>query len=679
MVATNKVLTVSYGTFSCTLEGFDDSFEMMKAVAEYFRDLSADDRYFGAEPPKLDQDALAQAASRNSTQAISARKEGDTIVLSPKDTSAQTAPSSDLRPASSLAERIARIRAVAKQAELEERLAEPEASSSEHMQSHATPEAGNTIEDAFYEDEEDISDEVSHAEILPVTASALADPSDAIEQDEPDYEDETPQDATEQTTDASEVVSVEETPVAELEPAETSTQITPETIDDIAESVTLEETAPADPQAQHIPEQADTISLEAEPDTLAVETSESASADATTELEQADFSSDAPDAAALDATDQDQPQEMLVQDEVEPEMEPLVLTPADAVTQSDQPAEPRKPRVHVIKVDTSQVETNAQSAHDDLNAQQAADLEQALGGAFEDTLEDKSPAAEVTDEVSPELNDAVFEDDDFETSLAAALADDDTVDDTEVTPLDTAEDVSEEIQQNVETIDKAQVTPRRVSEASQNQDVNADQDMDRLVETTNEQMSKPDSSRRRNALAHLRAAVAATLSDVSIRGEKEEKDPQAYRSDLEQVVRPRRPNTRVLRSEINEEIQQTPLRLVAEQRVDIAPETNVKSTSISPEDYATFDEYAEAVGAFSLEDKIEACASYLQFVLGEAAFSRPMLMNTVKKGAPEEFSREAGLKRFGALIREGKIKRTEDGKFVASQEIGYQPTDLMAG
>lgn len=70
--------------------------------------------------------------------------------------------------------------------------------------------------------------------------------------------------------------------------------------------------------------------------------------------------------------------------------------------------------------------------------------------------------------------------------------------------------------------------------------------------------------------------------------------------------------------------------------------------------------------------------SYLQFVLGKSEFSRPMLMNTVKRVAPEEFSREVGLKRFGALIREGKIKRTEAGKFVASQEIGYQPTDLMA-
>ena len=261
-----------------------------------------------------------------------------------------------------------------------------------------------------------------------------------------------------------------------------------------------------------------------------------------------------------------------------------------------------------------------------------------------------------------------------------------------------------------------------VSEVSGEAPAGRDVSVDRLLAQANSELEKKEGSRRRSAIAHLKAAVAAVRAD----GGKVEKESDAaeartldrFRSDLASVVRPDtgeaasapepvRPRpASVVAEESDADAAEKPARsrrrmpplmLVSEQRidkpaVDEAPATPVRprrvhSTDVDGEETNelfedslaggtdeaagnlfeeddAFSRFVADHGAEGLQEILEASAAFGAEVQGIEKSSRPQIMHRMVRFLPEDsFSREEGLRAFGILLREGRIKRVERGLF----------------
>lgn len=779
MVHNNKVLTVSYGTFSCTLEGFEDSFGTMQAIAEYFRDLAADDRYFGAEPPQPDAQMLAQIAQREVTRQVEARTSSEGIHLraaSPAlvpDATATDAPAPQAPPAQPPVETAPAAEQPAPRSVEQDIPAEEDAidlSSVDLFEDNApeVPAAATAADDIEVEDESSAqtnTDQASAAEedAAPVAGAASVDMKTIAAISAAVADKQAADDSLEEVAPGA----------AEFfaEAEETEPEAKPDTKDASAKSASADPAPSADSIAAKLQRIRAVVAQTPEEEFSEDEHAESFVESARAELTQSDAEGEAEVEATAEAAADDGDDEIsrvldrldlsghlaapaqddaetetslfddsAAEEDEEPDLDQVSLlaqeSQDEASEQAQEDAAPARPR-RSIRMSARQpgTEENAPAASEALPEPQPAQSqsEQSTGSPAEPAESDAAATSpqlrarivkmkrselekiiasgnleEVEDEgesssaSAPSSLDA-DEEADLLRELAAVEADllassaqepqsqsDSTAPDTEV---DSPEVGETEIADSGTASDEG-TGPVAQPNAPRNAASSPDSDVSRLMAAAESKLEDPDNAKSRETYSHLRAAVAAAAADPAAKGSGAT-DAEPYREALASVVRPRRPEAGATAKAPRPSAsgsRPAPLKLVAEQRID--PNPNVPVKPVRPRRIAalddgpapakteisgTFEDYAQERGAAELHELLEAAASYLSFVEGRDHFSRPQLMNKVRGLGLADFNREDGLRSFGQLLRDGKIEKAENGRFAATDDIGFRPSTRAAG
>ncbi len=742
MVANNKVLTVSYGTFSCTLEGFDDSFGTMKAIAEYFRDLAANDRFFGAEPPQPDADLLGRIAAQEMAQSVQARADGNTVILTP-GSNAETPAPQELVPtggATDLTDESidAPINELLQEkTDVEEGLSEESLDAEPDVEDHPavdhllTGDAEDTVAVADREDASTQTEDVASGiqeEGRSDAAALAANIQNTLVEDQAGFAEE---------------VALEARSVPETDVLQTNKRDAPEL--DVTETSELEEVE-ADVQPD-LPDNEDMRAVEEQPETVKTkqqqpqtEASDSDSLAAKlrriqsvvgagasaprprteySEDEHAeDFSEGAPDEAEAQAPTEKAQQAVEDNRPIETPETPAEVTQEkvtkedvqEALAKSAEAADPARPRV--LKMKRADFEAAM--------AKSGAKLKPSPESAAKAQAEEVLPAKEAQAKAAaPRIfAEAEVADAADEADLQSTLSDKD-----EAELMATLAAVEKEVKKSDATDLDAPTTQAKTPEAAPTphdlaraeSEADADDDrtivygdshndddqtsrsfedsevsVGRLMDKADAKLGEPENKNRRDVYAHLKAAVAATQAARSMGDAPDAKDdPEGdYRKDLSDVVRPRRaPKPAEQRSKRPDP---APLKLVAAQRVDVAPQEEVEqkasaqpvrprrvaagTAAPAPTEAQGFAGFAQSAGAEGLPEILEAAAAYLTHADGNDVFSRPQVMRVVQQAMPQgSFTREDGLRAFGTLLRQGRLHKVRGGQFEVTDSTRYQP------
>jgi hypothetical protein len=790
MTGASKILTVSYGTFSCTLEGFDDPFNTMKAIAEYFRDLTAGDRYFGAEPPTPDAAMLHRIAEREIQRRVEAKIQDNGVILRAGDAAealttepVARAPLLDaLAPlpeagTESVAARLQRIRARHAQAA-------PIAAATQAIMPDAPVIPQKTLVDEAYTEDQH-ADEFSAS-----VQGTMLNSGRAAPQIEPFDQADVMGGFADATFDVPEALIADrllpdaDAPLvtaADVHPADHAAIMIEDDDQDFEASaeinyamlagVTSEQPAAvaAEP-ASDLPE--DQHSAEAEPVALMSGTDPvdlpeeivshvvtgAAEFDDTALLSRLNVVKDVTAATGNDLPEADKEttdaQSVAIWAEFETATGPLPAETADFDDAEDLTLEalPDTPRETDLAAEADEApmmieidQTAPDEVTDDsadpaptLPTEPAAPLAEAAPRARARVIRIRRAAPPEAETDAPDAEIAV--DPPVQPAMAGILSDEaEAALQAELAALEaelggTLTNAEPEVTRDVALEPAAAATasdptaePRPINVPAE------DEAVSRLMAQAATEMGGEETRRRQSAIAHLKAAVAATEADRAVTGGRSaqgEERMEPYRDDLERVVRPRRPQAEATTPRPpavpDPAARPTPLVLVSAQRIDqprpaaphasttdstaprvvipvrprrpalaqpsaalaSAPQAVMQDTdqaglddedALTPEeaenlfsDATSFQDFADQLGAEALPDLLEAAAVYCAEVLQRPEFSRPLVMRQIAAlPGQSQTAREDYLRSFGTLLRQGRITKVKRGMFALTDRSPY--------
>lgn len=679
MVGSSKILTVSYGTFSCTLEGFDDSFDTMKAIAEYFRDLAADDRYFGAEPPTPDADMLARIAEREIARRVEAHEHQGRIVLRAQDNAtvgtalaSAPGPAPEHAPETEAAPESEAPIAKHPAPDVPATPGEAPAPEAEAAPVNLPPPdiAADTIADTSASlpmaDAPEGQDSADHDAQDAAALAALEPEGIELEDDGqvPETADDTaPAPLAEASEDAAPPPAAEADDLGARLDLIRSVVGAADSYDEDEHAQDFADTAGSSPIAWDTPGDGDDDAMPPEPPEADAFTAIAPETGEQTQIAEGDDHAVQPEPVAQEEDGQfEDTLAALLADAAPMEAPTTEAPPTEPAEAGDEPPADTtdRPGARVVKVSRADVEAARAAGLIDTGAETGEDTVNIFG----DEADVLSPEDEA--ELQREL-----------ASLDAEI-DDDLHDDTRpegaVGPGNDPEGGTDD---STPARDEGQPTaPGAQPETGKRSEVS------RIFDETDSQLADPGSVRRRNTIQHLRAALAATRAEKEAGTDLTKKvDSTPYRGDLDAAVRPRRALAApdAPRSARPEEPRPAPLKLVAEQRVD-KPRGPVRPRRVTVPAQAEvveaqdqdFSAFAAELGATDLPDLLEAAAAYLVDIEGRSQFSRPMLMGKLREIDEDGFSREDGLRSFGQLLREGKLQKLSGGRFAVTDETEFR-------